>query len=104
MAWAVSESCADSGAHGGVATQGRDPAPGVLSVLAVGAVLVPTLSVLSSLPASAASGTAVGSPLYVSGIPLDFILFALTLLGVALFHRQTLQVALIGLAAIVGYK
>ena len=33
----------------------------------------------------------------VLGIPVDFILFALTLLGVALFHHHTLQVALIGL-------
>jgi Na+/H+ antiporter NhaD/arsenite permease-like protein len=40
----------------------------------------------------------------VFGIPVDFILFALTLLGVALFHHWTLQVALTGLAAIIGYK
>nr|WP_249127868.1 citrate transporter [Bradyrhizobium lablabi] len=38
------------------------------------------------------------------GIPVDFILFALTLLGVALFHHHTLPVALTGLAAIVVYK
>jgi Na+/H+ antiporter NhaD/arsenite permease-like protein len=38
------------------------------------------------------------------GIPVDFILFALTLLGVALFHHKTLQVALSGLAAIIVYK
>ncbi len=31
-------------------------------------------------------------------IPVEFILFALTLLGVALFHHYTLQVALTGLA------
>jgi len=37
-------------------------------------------------------------------IPIDFVLFALTLLGVAVFHRYTLQVALIGLAIIVLYK
>jgi Na+/H+ antiporter NhaD/arsenite permease-like protein len=37
-------------------------------------------------------------------IPVDFILFALTLLGVALFHRHTLAVALTGLAAILAYK
>ena len=43
-------------------------------------------------------------PLYLLGIPVDFILFALTLLGVALFHHHTLQVALTGLAAIVAYK
>src|SRR6187402_758735 len=43
-------------------------------------------------------------PLYLLGIPVDFILFALTLLGVALFHHHTLQVALAGLTAIVVYK
>jgi Na+/H+ antiporter NhaD/arsenite permease-like protein len=40
----------------------------------------------------------------VLGIPVDFILFALTLLGVAVFHHRTLQVALAGLAAITVYK
>ena len=38
------------------------------------------------------------------GIPVDFILFALTLLGVALLHNHTLAVALTGLAAITLYK
>ena len=38
------------------------------------------------------------------GVPVDFILFALTLLGVALMHQQTLKVALTGLAVIVLYK
>ncbi|OGA00835.1 MAG: citrate transporter [Betaproteobacteria bacterium RIFCSPLOWO2_02_FULL_62_17] len=40
----------------------------------------------------------------VAGIPVDFILFALTLLGVALFHHHTLAVALTGLATITLYK
>jgi Na+/H+ antiporter NhaD/arsenite permease-like protein len=40
----------------------------------------------------------------VFGIPVEFILFGLTLLGVALFHHHTLAVALTGLASIVGYK
>jgi Na+/H+ antiporter NhaD/arsenite permease-like protein len=40
----------------------------------------------------------------ISGIPLEFILFALTLAGIALFHRHTLGVALIGLMAIAAYK
>ena len=35
---------------------------------------------------------------------MDFILFALTLLGVALFHHYTLWIALAGLAAITLYK
>ena len=43
-------------------------------------------------------------PVVLLGIPVDFILFALTLLGVALFHRHTLPVALTGLAAIIVYK
>lgn len=40
----------------------------------------------------------------VFGIPVDFILFGLTLLGVALFHKYTLQVALTGLTVIILYK
>jgi Na+/H+ antiporter NhaD/arsenite permease-like protein len=43
-------------------------------------------------------------PILLSGIPFDFVLFALTLLGVALFHRHTLAVALAGLGAITAYK
>ncbi|MGB4069396.1 MAG: hypothetical protein WBK08_15325, partial [Nitrospira sp.] len=43
-------------------------------------------------------------PPTVLGIPFDFILFALTLLGVALFHHHTLQVALTGLGTIALYK
>jgi Na+/H+ antiporter NhaD/arsenite permease-like protein len=38
------------------------------------------------------------------GIPLDFILFGLTLLGVAVLHHRTLEVALIGFATITIYK
>ena len=38
------------------------------------------------------------------GIPVDFLLFGATLLGVALFHHHTLRVALIGLATITAYK
>ena len=51
---------------------------------------------------SVASGT--GDNLSVLGIPVEFILFASTLLGVAFFHHHTLRVALIGLASIVVYK
>ena len=38
------------------------------------------------------------------GIPVDFILFGLTLLGVALFHNRTFEIALMGLAVITAYK
>jgi Na+/H+ antiporter NhaD/arsenite permease-like protein len=37
-------------------------------------------------------------------IPVDFTLFALTLLGVAVFHRRTFTVAGLGLLAIVAYQ
>jgi Na+/H+ antiporter NhaD/arsenite permease-like protein len=43
-------------------------------------------------------------PIYVLGIPVEFILFGLTLTGVAVFHHRTLQVALAGLASVVLYK
>jgi Na+/H+ antiporter NhaD/arsenite permease-like protein len=39
-----------------------------------------------------------------SGVPIDFVLFGLTLIGVALFHHYVLQVALTGLAVITLYK
>ena len=50
------------------------------------------------------SSASAGELVMVGGIPLDFILFALTLLGVALFHSHTLLVGLSGLVAITGYK
>jgi Na+/H+ antiporter NhaD/arsenite permease-like protein len=57
---------------------------------------------ITALASPAAAATS--PPVYVFGIPVDFILFALTLLGVAVFHHKTLQVALAGLTAIVLYK
>ena len=59
------------------------------------------LPALFLLPASA---FAAGNLPSVAGIPIDFILFALTLLGVALFHNATLYVALTGLVTISLYK
>src|SRR5262249_17629963 len=66
-------------------------------VLAAAVLLASCAYALAAEPASP-------EPLYLIGIPVDFILFGVTLLGVALFHRHTLPVALAGLAAIVGYK
>jgi Na+/H+ antiporter NhaD/arsenite permease-like protein len=37
-------------------------------------------------------------------VPVDFVLFALILLGIALLHRHTLQVAVAGLLAVTIYK
>src|SRR5215510_4082643 len=57
---------------------------------------------LLSLPGS--SWAAVPATIALLGIPIDFILFGITLAGVALLYRHTLQVALVGLSAIVAYK
>ena len=62
-------------------------------VLPYGALLIP-----------AVSGAAPVEPPAVAGIPIDFLLFALTLLGVALFHHHTLKVASVGLAVITLFK
>jgi Na+/H+ antiporter NhaD/arsenite permease-like protein len=72
-------------------SEGQGRVPRLLSTTAVAALL--------TTPVNAAV-----EPLYFAGIPVDFILFGLTLLGVALFHHYTLQVALTGLAAITAYK
>ena len=44
------------------------------------------------------------APVMIGPVPVDFILFAFILLGIALFHRHTLYVALGGLAAVTLYK
>jgi hypothetical protein len=41
---------------------------------------------------------------YLRGVPVDFILFGLTLIGVAVLHRYALYVALTGLAVIALYQ
>jgi len=61
------------------------------------------VALLWTLPACAAAAAAAEPPA-LFGIPVDFLLFASTLLGVAVFHHHTLRVALIGLAAIVAYQ
>jgi Na+/H+ antiporter NhaD/arsenite permease-like protein len=60
--------------------------------------------VMLCLPCWAAVGDGGPEPRYLFGIPVDFILFAVTLLGVAVFHHHTLPVALGGLATITLYK
>jgi Na+/H+ antiporter NhaD/arsenite permease-like protein len=65
-----------------------------------------TLAALAALPQpilAAGVGTQ-RAGLEIAGIPFEFILFAATLLGVAIFHTRTLQVALTGLMAILAYK
>ena len=67
-------------------------------------VVIALVGVVSAAPALAAAAASGPEPLYLLGIPLDFILFGLTLLGVAVLHHHTLAVALSGLAAITLYK
>ena len=55
------------------------------------------------MTASAVTEIAVQGPT-IAGIPVAFVLFALTLLGVAVFHHHTLRVGLLGLATITAYK
>ena len=43
-------------------------------------------------------------PVMLGPIPVDFILFALVLAGIALFHKRTFEIALGGLTAITLYK
>src|SRR5688572_8173543 len=99
MGWAVS---GFRGACRASVAGGRLPLAAVHLGVSSG-ILLALLLVLSN-PATAASGASAAEPLYLLGIPVDFILFGATLLGVALFHHHTLQVALTGLGAIVAYK
>jgi Na+/H+ antiporter NhaD/arsenite permease-like protein len=62
------------------------------------------ISALLFLGCNTASAAPDASLPSVGGIPVDFILFGLVLLGVALFHRHTLKVALTGVVTITIYK
>lgn len=64
---------------------------------------LPRLAAAGALCLFAATARAADGPA-VAGIPVDFILFAATLLGVALFHHHVLKIALGGLAVISLYK
>ena len=74
---------------------GAGPRSGALPFLRLAAALL--------LVASPGIAFAADAPA-ILGIPVDFILFALILIGVAVFHHHTLQVALTGLAVIIVYK
>lgn len=81
-------------------TRRNHPTMGLLCLLA--AALLACAALAS--PALAAASTAAPEPIYLLDVPVDFILFGLTLIGVAVFHHHTLYVALSGLAAITLYK
>ncbi len=79
----------------GCYNRGLDRGGALLTAYKVAAGIV---ALIASAPARAADGPAV------LGVPVEFILFGTTLLGVALFQRHTLRVALAGLAVITLYK
>lgn len=62
------------------------------------------LTVLSLLIPMFTQAATLGAIPMIFGIRLEFILFALTLVGVAVFHHKTMYVALTGLAAILILK
>ena len=70
----------------------RQRDPWAVAALAAGLVIAPA-------PALAASGS-----VSLAGIPLDFLLFALVLVGVATLHNHTLKVALAGAVGISLYQ
>jgi Na+/H+ antiporter NhaD/arsenite permease-like protein len=74
----------------------KKPAKSALALCAVLASVTPLVALAAS--------TVSHSGAQLVGIPLEFVLFALTLLGVAVFHQHTLAVALSGLSAITVYK
>jgi hypothetical protein len=68
------------------------------------AVLQVALALSYATHGARALAAGIGDQFALFGVPVEFILFAATLIGVAVFHRHTLRVALCGLAAVVGYK
>ena len=76
---------------------GRRFGPAAIAyIVAVAAAAVASLTLGASGPE--------GFALLDGKIPFEFVLFVLTLLGVALFHHHTLSVALTGLSAVMVYK
>jgi Na+/H+ antiporter NhaD/arsenite permease-like protein len=66
--------------------------------------LMAMTAALSGLPGWASAATASFAGPSVGPVPVEFILFACVLAGVALFHKYTLRIALGGAAVIALYK
>jgi len=56
-----------------------------------------------ALPSVAMASVTAGSPA-VFGIHVEFVIFGLILLGIALFHRRTFEVAVTGLVVLLAFK
>lgn len=59
---------------------------------------------LAIAPGSAVAAVAGSGAPALFGAPVEFYIFGLTLAGVAVFHRRTLEVALAGLSVIIAYQ
>ncbi len=68
------------------------------------ALLLTGLAVSLAAATATAAGNVLPEPPVIAGVPVDFILFGLMLVGVALFHHHTLRVAVVGLATITLFK
>jgi hypothetical protein len=66
--------------------------------------MITRLCCLCLLPAFAFASEGANLAPALLGIRIEFLLFGLTLLGVALFHRHTLLVAALGVTAVVGWR
>ena len=77
---------------------------GAVPFVASASLAAAVVSIASPAAAATNASGLAAAPVFIFGIPVDFILFALTLIGVAIFHHKTLQVALVGLATILVYK
>ena len=64
--------------------------------------LIPLMAMFLIPLSTFASGTSEVPSIF--GIRIEFILFALTLIGVAVFHKKTMYVALTGLVAVLIFK
>lgn len=74
------------------------------AALAVGTLLAALVLCLTSGPVLAQAAETCQEASAQLCIPVEFVLFGLTLLGVALLHHHTLAVALTGLAVVTGFK
>ena len=66
--------------------------------------VVPVIGISAMLAIIVAAKAFGGAPPSLFGLRAEFLLFGLTLLGVALLHHRTFEVAMTGLASIVTLK
>lgn len=66
--------------------------------------VIPLAFLLFILPMLSFGGMPPSEEVSIAGIPVEFVLFGLTLLGIALFHHHTLKVAIAGLSAVLLVK